>query len=326
MAPRLKPIKSAEELSAIPLDEPVLVELEPAKTGVASDDAPVEHEDNNPPEQGFKALKQELEKAQAATKAANETAERERTRAREAERERLRAAQEAEEARSRVSSTEASMVEAGKEAAERERENARKAIKQAFEAGDSDALADAQERLAQATADIREYDRAASDLEARKTKPVERQQATLSPEESIDANPNLMAVEKAWLKQHMDAVIDPVRNDDLGLAYKMATREKLTRGSPEYFDYIENFMGYKKAPTNQPDDEDDDDAIVAAPVSRENRSNNGQVSRSPSQIKLTPEQREFARTMGLTDVQYAQQVAALEKDKKSNPEKYFGRG
>lgn len=328
MAPRLKPIKSAEELSAIPLDEPVLVELEPAKTGAEREEEPPEAQDDAPPEEGFKALRQQLEAAQAATKAAEEAAERERVRAREAEKDRVRLAQEAEEARSRVASTETSMIETGLEAAKSELGNARKAIKTAFESGDSEALADAQERMSRAAADIREYERAMAEMETRKTKQPERQQQpNLSAEEAIDANPNLMAAEKTWLKQHMDAVVDPNRNKDLGLAYQMATREKLTRGSPEYFEYLETFMGYKKAPpkTDAVDDDDDGETIVAAPVSRENRSSSGQYAPSSNKIKLTPEQRQFAQTMGLTDVQYAQQVAALERDKKLNPEKYSGR-
>lgn len=319
MAPRLKPIKSAEELSAIPLDEPVLVELEPEKTGIEQEDGP-EQKAGTSEDQGIESLRKELEASKEAARVAQEATDRERQRAREIEKDRLRLAQEAEEARTHASSAEAISIETGLEAAQRERDNARKAIKQAFESGDSEALADAQERLARASTDLREYERAQADIEARKAKPERTEvRQNLSPEESIDANPNLMPAERVWLKSHLEAYIDPARNNDLGLAYQMATREGHRRGTPEYFDYIETFMGYKKAPKAETI-EDEDDTMVAAPVSRENRSPSGQPS--SSRIKLTPEQREFARTMGLTDIQYAQQVAALDRDKKSNPQKY----
>jgi hypothetical protein len=56
-------------------------------------------------------------------------------------------------------------------------------------------------------------------------------------------------------------------------------------------------------------------------VSRESRSPSGQPSNA--RVTLSPEQRDLARSMGLSDVEYARGVVALGADKKANPEKYF---
>lgn len=321
MAPRLKPLKDPEELSAVPLSEPVMVELEVAKTGqeeAPETEKPVQQDD------GVKTLQDQLEAAKRATQAAQEQAERERKARTEAERTAAERTREVEQARSRAADTESDMIDSGLASAQRDMDAAKAAVRTAFEAGDPAALAEAQAKVGRAAADIRDFERAAAELADRKERSKQeeppRQERQLSPEEAIDANPGLMPAERTWLKEHMDAVLDQARNNELGVAYNRATKKGLVRGSPEYFKFIDEFMGYAKPAQS----ENEDESIVSAPVSRENRTPSGQVS--GSRIILTPEQREFARTMGLSDVQYAQQVRALQQDKKANPDKYGMRG
>lgn len=332
---RLKPLRKDEDLNAIPVDQPVLVELEPAPTALIADDdreedppARIERTNTSDDEDpGVKTLKQQM----AALKTASDT---ENARLREESRKATERANEAErratEARTEVADAETSAVESGLAAAQRERDAAKLAVKTAFETGDAEGLANAQERLGRSAADIREFERSAAMLADRKTQDErqrqepQRQNAPVDLMAGIDSNPNLLPTEKEWMKAHPDAVIDKRRNDRLGFAYEDAIAAGLIRGTPDYFDFIDKFMGYAKAETRRNNDDNDDErtTIVAAPVSRDTRSNaTGQ--QSGSRITLSPEQREMARSMGLSDVEYARGVVQVNADKKSNPEKYF---
>lgn len=327
--PKLKPLRKDEDLNAIPVDQPVLVELEPAVASteeeIATEKVAVpEREEGEDP--AVKALKDQMEAMRAANDA---ELTREREARRKAEDARVEAERQAKAAKTQTADAETSAVESGLAAAQRERDAAKVAIKMAFDSGDADKLAEAQERLGLATADIREFERSASVLQERKTQAEREQQeqprTQAAPDvlAAIDGNSNLMPVEKTWLKDHQDAVIDPKRNNELGVAYDRATRAGHVRGTPQYFQFIEEFMGYSK-PAKTTDNEEEETAIVAAPVSRDTRSSvTGQPSNS--RIHLSPEQREMARSMGLSDVEYARGVVQMQGDKKANPEKYFAR-
>lgn len=335
MAPRLKALRKDEDLNAIPVDQPVLVELEPAPTALIADDDRQEDEPariektqgNDGEDPGVKVLKREMAAQKAASDAdiarIQESARKATERADAAER-------QAREARTEVADAETSAIESGLAAAQRERDSAKLAVKTAFETGDAEGLANAQERLGRSASDIREYERSAALLADRKTQDERQRQepqrptAPADPVQAIDGNAQLLPTEKAWLKEHLDAWIDPDRNKELEVAYKRAIRAGHVRGTPEHFKFMEKDMGYSKADDRRNDDDDGDErtTIVAAPVSRDTRSN-ADGRQSGSRITLSPEQRELARSMGLSDVEYARGVVQMNGDKKSNPEKYF---
>jgi hypothetical protein len=54
-------------------------------------------------------------------------------------------------------------------------------------------------------------------------------------------------------------------------------------------------------------------AIVSAPVSRETQTSTGQ--RASSKVRLSPEEQEFAKIAGITDVEYAKQKQKLAQHK-----------
>lgn len=313
---KLKPLKDDKELSAIPIDEPVLVELEPMATGAADDaDDPSERIDGvtrTKEDTGVNVLREQLEAAQRATEASNKRAAEAERRAEQAERER-------HEARTSQSATEADAVQSGLAAAQSEQNAAKQALKQAGESGDWEAMAEANARIGRAASDIREFERAAATLAERKPEPRQEPQRPVDVMAAIDSNTNLYDAEKTWLKKHPEAF--GIRNKEVEVAYGRAMDKGLRRGSAEYFDFMDDFMGYAKPRTD-----DDGEATVSAPVSRDNRSSaTGQ--RTGNQIMLSPEQRALAQTMGVSDVQYAQGVARLNKEKREQPEKFgIGRG
>lgn len=316
MAPRLKPLSDDKALQAIPVDEPVLVELEPG----AVEDAP-EHVDEpvrakkDDADPGVAALQKQLDDARAAT-------ERERQATADARRQADEARRDADAARAAQTDSDETLIVNSLESAKAEQEAAQGAYEAAFEAGDAKAIAKAQVRIANATADIREYERAADDLKAKKQaekdKPATKAAATV--DEVIDRNPNLLPTEKDWMKLHPEVVTDPIRAQEVSVAYHRALREKLSRGTPEYFAFIDDFMGFKSADAG----EEEESTIVAAPVARSAPSFNGKPP-SKSRVTLTPTERQLAADMGLSDIEYARGKVQMESDRASNPERYARR-
>lgn len=324
--PKLKAMKTVEELNAVPTNEPVLVQLEPPVTSAANDDVPEkEPQKADADDGGVEKLKQELDAAKRAREASEAQTLKERERAMKAEQEAAEAARKVRAAETHSLDTEEQAITSGLAGAQAERDAAKSAVKVAFEAGDATALAEAQERLGRAAADIREYERAQTALADRKANAGRQEQPVQQRPTDINAvidAMNLLPAERDWLKAHPDSLMDRSRNTLLDAAYIKATAKGLVRGTPDYFKFIEEDMGYVTKPATV-DDPDDRTDIVSAPVVREPRTPSG--APAGNRIMLTPDQREFARTMGLTDVQYATQVLALQRDKRENPEKYAAR-
>lgn len=324
MAPRLKPIKDEKILSAIPLDEPVLVDLGPIETGAAQEEEVDVHKaktDDGGEDPGVKALKDRMAEMERANATENARL------AKEAE----DARRDAAAARAANADTEADLIATSLESAKTEQAAAKDALRTALEAGDYAAAADAQERMSVAAADVREFTRAAQvqtdrkATEAKATKdaadnPQRQQQQFATVEAAIDARTDLTDAERTWLKEHQDAWVDPIRNQELGTAYNRAIKAGHQRGTPAYFAFINDFMGY----TQRTDDDaaDQGSSFVAAPVSRDSRSASTGRPSTPQRITLTPEQRQLAKDMGLTDVQYARGVQQLDANKKADPEKF----
>lgn len=318
--PKLKALSKDEDIAAIPADEPVLVELEPAASGLE-------------PEQEIEAAAEKSGKPVKAEGSADEGAEVLRRQMEDmrqarvkAERERDEARREAKVARQSASDTEADLIQNGLSAAQNEGKAARAALKAARDMGDVDAEADAQERIARAASDVREFERAAAaqadEKERRKDEPEQRQQQFTSVEESIDARADLTDAERTWLKGHQDAWVDPQRNQELGVAYQRAIKQGHARGTPAYFTFIEEFMGYRQPEQRQDEQQEDErTTIVAAPVSRDTRSvQTGKVQNN--RVELSPSERQIARDMGISEIAYAKGKLQLAANKAADPEKF----
>lgn len=316
--PKLKPLTDEKEIAAVPASEPVLVVLDPTPTGMELDDVEVNTKPDKVEkvEDGTDQLRQQLEASQKAAAEANR-------RAQEATRQVQDKDRELVEARTRTLDTEEQAVSSGLAGAQAELDAASQAFEAAFESGNAKEAAKAQARIGRASSDIREYEKAAAALadrkEREKARPEQRQEAPRfnSVDEAIDAAPNLMDAERQWLKQHQEVWVDQRRNAELGVAYDRAVnKERLMRGTPEYFQYLEEFLGYSKKPQTE-----ERSSIVAAPVSRDNRTISGQQTNN-NQIMLSPEQRAMAQSMGISEKSYAQNVLRLQRAKNDNPEKY----
>ncbi len=134
-----------------------------------------------------------------------------------------------------------------------------------------------------------------------------------------------MQTERDWLLKHQEVLVDRQRGVELEAAYIRATRAGHHRGTDAYFQFLDHELGYQKpAPEREPETEEEESTIMAAPVSRDNVSpSNGQAQQS-NRVVLTPEQREFAKSMGISELSYAQNVLKLRQEKKNNPDKFRG--
>ena len=125
----------------------------------------------------------------------------------------------------------------------------------------------------------------------------------------------LLPSQKTWLKEHPDALTDQRKNTRLAAAHFEAEDQGLQPGTTSYFQFLDERLGYKKAPTMKTDDDEGEDQrspIVSAPVSRETVSaTTGRPSNS--RITLTPEQREAARMSGIDEITYAQNLVRFNK-------------
>lgn len=314
---KLKPLSKDEELSAIPVDEPVLVELEPRPSG----------EEQEEPEKAAKTRAPKADDvdpgvASLQTQLADMQRARETDSARQTQ-ELADARRDAAEARQSVADTEADLVANGLQSAQEGLKSARAAYKLARDTGDTDAEADAMERIGRLSGDIREFERAAAVQSQReKAPPVAEQPKTQDFNTTLNAM-NLLPAERDWFTKHPDALVDAQKRVHLDSAYFAAMDRKLVRGSPEYFDFVEDRLGYKQP---EPREEQERTPIVSAPVSRDSRSaSTGKINGNPNQVTLSPQEREMARNMGLSDIAYAKGKQQLEAAKSSDPEKFYRR-
>jgi hypothetical protein len=172
-------------------------------------------------------------------------------RAATAERAAEAARHEAETARREATSSNLDTITQALATAQALADAAKRDKKVAREAGDFDAESEADERLIQARIDIRTYDEAKSNLEARKAAPPK------APIDPVEAYVRGRTTETAnWLREHREFVIDPSKNRKLTAAHYAAVADDLAPDTKEYFEYVEKHIGLRKdaAPVTEGDD------------------------------------------------------------------------
>jgi hypothetical protein len=205
-------------------------------------------------------------------------------------------------------------IETTKTAAQTELDVAKKKLKDAFEAGDSDALVSAQEEVAKATLRIDK---------AQTMRPIELEQA-----EEFKPAPRQNTVApktQKWLQKNGDwfGVDEEMTFTAMGLDKKLQKQYGADYvGTDEYFQEVDRTMR-KRFPEYFRSHEDDDDpsqnsstpaeddsprrAKPSTPVAPATRST------PPSRVKLKASQVSLARKLGITPEQYAKQVALLNR-------------
>jgi len=216
------------------------------------------------------------------------------------------------------------LIEQSQSSAAIELESEKKKYKEAYEAGDVDALADAQANIAEATVKLDK---------TRGMKPIEvdeREYAPAQPEK-----PNLTPRTKKWIDTNSDwwgkddemtmtaMGIDRRLQKEYGADY-VGTEEyfqtidkTMRKRFPEHFESDQSYEDDEPPPkkrTSEPVDEDDDDdpprraTRITSPVAPASRST------PPNRIRLKASEAAIARRLGVPIEEYAKQVAQLKRN------------
>lgn len=215
--------------------------------------------------------------------------------------------------KSKLSTGEEEYVGVAKQSAIQELAAAKKEYKDAYDAGDSDKLVEAQERLTMAKIKVDKLD----NYNPIYRKPVQEEENEVQiPQQQSIPRPDNKAVDwqqrNEWFGQD-----EEMTSLALGLHEKLK-RNGVTIGSDEYYDTIDKTMR-RRFPESFEDTRDTDTekvraeepqktskpkaSTVVAPASR---------STSPKKIRLSNTQVALAKKLGLTPEQYARELTKLE--------------
>ncbi len=336
--PRPRPLRTKEEIAAVPHDKSVTISLEPEGTVIldkeADDAARLAAEEAErkakakaapPEEEDTAGLKKQLDDLRKANEEQSRRYNDEVT-ARQAAEQRVRERdQEVSQSKIRAEDAEYDAILNAIGAAEGEAETAQRDIAAATEASDSKAVAEASRRLARAESRLGQLEDGKVAIERAKTaaaaraKEPPKEPKPQTVEEYINQLPNLMQSQRDWLRSHPDALTDQRKNLRLQGAHVEAEDKGFRPGTDKYFTYLEERLGYKEPEGDDDVDNEDDEPqtrVVSAPPSRSAPSpTTGRPSNT--RITLTPEQREIARLSGIDEITYARQLQKMNELKAS---------
>lgn len=201
-------------------------------------------------------------------------------------------------------------------AAEAEAEGAKRAFRMAAAEQDIEGQIAAQERLAEAKANLVNLTngKAAMEEEARR---MEAQPKPTVQEDPLDRS-GLPDTAKNWLRAHPEYLSDARKNAKIQALHWDVIDEGHQPFSEAYYVSLEQHLGLRSKPRQSVADEDDEPeagrTIVSAPVSREVPSSS-RTPRNVSEVKLTAAQREIAKSAGITEAEYAKQLLRLNQEK-----------
>lgn len=198
--------------------------------------------------------------------------------------------------------------------------------------GDHAAASDINERMLDLRLDIRDLSSGKAEMERAakeppRQQPVQQQPQQVDIETQLAQMPNLMESERQWARKHPDLFTDQKQFKILEAAYLKWEKSGQPRGTPEYFKYFDQELGYTPDSAMRTTDDDYDDGYqedpvpqpsqprqrpaAAAPVSRSSPGPSSRDNARSNQITLTPQQREAARISKVDEKTYARNVARL---------------
>ena len=216
---------------------------------------------------------------------------------------------EIKQLRSKVTENEGHLVNTAKNAVELELKNAEKAYKEAYEAGDSDKLLEANKQLTEASYRLER-------LKGYKP-PVQSQENEVNYSEAQIPVPQLDPKTDSWRRQNTwFGSDDEMTAAALGLNNRLIReRGRAFEGTDEYWEIVDKTMrkrfpeydwGEKPAETatKTAQARTDKPATVVAPVSR---------STASTKVRLKDSQLAIIKKMGITPEQYVQEMMKLER-------------
>lgn len=214
--------------------------------------------------------------------------------------------EENKQLKSRVSSSDQAAIDNFKTTAERELDMAKKEYREAYDAGDSEKLVEAQEKLTSAKLKIDKAASYADTLNQRRA--LQEQENEVQIPQQTQAAPVRDSKAVAWQERNQwFGQDDEMTSLALGLHEKLVKQNGLAYATTdEYYKRIDETMR-KRFPENFEGEKVDEEkssvrtkpSTVVAPASR---------STSPKKIRLTTSQLAIAKKLGLTAEQYAREL------------------
>ena len=191
-----------------------------------------------------------------------------------------------------VNKNQTALLDQAKKNASIESENAKRAYKEAYEAGDSDAVLDAQDKLTNAKLKSERLANFKLPALQEAETPVEQKTET-APAVQVDTRAADWQKANSWFGPD-----DEMTSLALGLHNKLV-KQGVSPQSDEYYESIDTRMR-QVFPDNFEDAEPKRKTQVVAPATR---------STAPKKVTLTRTQVQLAKRLGLTPLEYAKQVA-----------------
>lgn len=224
--------------------------------------------------------------------------------------------QEIKQLKSRLGHNEQAFIKEAEKSATTDLAVAKEKLKQAYEAGDAELIANAQEALTDAKLKLQNLSRIKPSLQHEDERVEQNQQVTApqaAPTPRADPRAEAWRERNTWFgeDEEMTALalglheklvrsgVDP-KSDE----YYRRVDETMRKRFPEAFDDVEEDeqpqtkQAQKPARTNKP-------ANVVAPVTR---------NTAPRQVRLTPTQVLLAKKLGISNQEYAKAMIAMEND------------
>lgn len=233
---------------------------------------------------------------------------------------RERAEQEKDMARQEASENRKHVIAAALHQLKSEHESLKAKWSEAMSINDFDLAATIQADISKNSIDLARLE---SEVEAA------RRQETVRPTQVNQLDDIIKSVSPTsakWLKSHRDSLNDPVVIQDMFDAHGAAVRRGIEPDTNEYFEFIENRLGLgeeKPAPKRKQVEEDDDEPMSAAakPSTRQAPPPPAPVERyssRPNVIRLSRAEVETAKSLGMTEKEYAANKMALQKEGRMN--------
>jgi hypothetical protein len=279
----------------------IVVDAEEVNKGAS--EVKVETKDSVSTEDGVEVLRRQLEH--------------ERNMRAHAEKKAQEASRAAHNAQNEVDGTNLQLINNAIGTLKRENDIMKANYRAALSSGDYDMAAEIQENMASNAAKLLQLENGKASMEAAPKR--EAPAPYRAPSDPVEAFAAQLSPRSAdWIRRHPECVHDPRLNQKMIAAHNLAMADGVAADTDDYFSFIEGIM---RLPPRQMAQQDESpmssassgaqrqSAPPAAPVSR---SGNATGTRQ-NVVRLTPDQREMASMMGMTDAEYAKSLLELKK-------------
>lgn len=235
----------------------------------------------------------------------------------DAERRANEASKQFNQARSQVDDTNIQLIDSAMNMLKMETDNLKAHYRDAMSAGDYDKASEIQVAMSSNAAKTLQLEQGKAAMEQQAKQPREPEIRPVSPPaDPVEAFASQLSPRSAeWIRRNPQCVTDQRLFNKMMAAHQLALADGIAADSDDYFRSVEGTLGFNKAPVV-------DEAVSAAAAPTQRRQSApaaAPVSRgtgSSNVVRISNEEREMARMMGMTDKEYALNKQALQKEGK----------